>query len=729
MLLAITLTGPSAAAQDVVPLARLSGSIVFDGLSDEPAWQVVAPLPMTVYAPTFGAPLSERTEIRVAYDDQFLYVAGRLYDSDPDGVRTNTLYRDRYSGDDVVAIILDSYNDYETAVWFTINPAGVRSDRSISNDGESTFGRSVNLDWNSFWDAATAQTDEGWFAEIRIPFTSLGFQNSEGRVVMGLIVYRLIARKNERHIYPAIPPNWRLGFAKPSQAQRVVLEGVYRRKPVYVTPYLLGGLNQTPALDTARFTYHFDSDVTNEAGLDVRYNATSNLTLDLTVNTDFAQVEADDQQINLTRFSLFFPEKRQFFQERSATYEFSTGGLSRLFHSRQIGLHDDQLIRIYGGARLVGRIGRTDIGILNMQTAAIEGVPSENFGVARVRRQVFNPYSIVGAMVTTRAGTDGSYNVAAGLDAIVRPFGDEYVTAKWAQTFENDSSNRVGDLDATRMQFRWDRRNQNGFSYGAGFARSGAAYNPGLGFVVRRDFMFLQGGLQYQWLLGTATPFRSITVGNTASAYLRNADRSAESGAVTPSLQFEFKTGARLELSSTSSYESVVDTFLVSGGPPVLPGNYWFHEGQLRYMASRTASVRPSWTVTAGSFYDGWQASLQLEPAWNPSRYLELGAQYLLNVVRFPDRQESLDAHLARLRIQTALDSHLSLNTFVQYNSTTDDLSVNARLRYNFREGRDLWLVYNETLDTERAAPLTQPPPPFTQNRTMVVKYTHTLIW
>ncbi len=198
---------------------------------------------------------------------------------------------------------------------------------------------------------------------------------------------------------------------------------------------------------------------------------------------------------------------------------------------------------------------------------------------------------------------------------------------------------------------------------------------------------------------------------------------------MTPSLQVEFKTGAQLELSSTSSYESVVDTFLVSGGPPVVPGNYWFHEVQLGYRASLARRVRPSWTMTAGSFYDGWRASLQLEPAWNPSRYLELGAQYLLNVVRFPDRQESLDAHLASLRIQTALDNHLSLNTFVQYNSTTDDLSVNARLRYNFREGRDLWLVYNETLDTERAAPLTQPQPPFTQNRTMVVKYTHTLIW
>lgn len=725
----ICAAGLGAQASDTLHLHRLTGPITLDGLSDEPAWAQVEPLPMTMYAPVFGQPITERTEIRVAYDDTHLYLGARMYDSEPQSIRTNTLYRDAFSGDDLIAIVLDTYNDHETAAWFVVNPAAARTDRAVSNDAEFTGGTfPMNADWNAFWDAATQVTAEGWFAEIRIPFSSLGFQDTDGRVVMGLIVYRFIARKNERQVHPAIPPNWGLSWAKPSQARRIVMEGVYRRRPVYVTPYGLGGARRDANLPDGSPGYVFQHDATHEAGLDVRLSPASNLTLDLSVNTDFAQVEVDDQQVNLTRFNLFFPEKRQFFQTRAAIFEFSTGGFDRLFHSRHIGLVNEEPVRLLGGARLVGRAGLWDVGLLNMQTARSSTTPGENFGAARLRRQVLNQYSTVGSMVTTRIGDDGSYNVAAGVDASLRVVGDEYVTLKFARTFDGDHEGvPLPSLDAARIMARWERRNQIGLGYSAELIRSGQAYQPGLGFTFRHDYTSFEPRLRYQWLGGAGVPYRTLGLNANAEVYRRNADGTVESAAVEPGFQLELKGGAEISVDLRSTYESVSQPFDLAEGVFVPAGDYWFRSVNLRHMASRAASFRPTFSVAAGQFFDGTLVSIEATPAWNPSRYLELGVDYSFNAIRFPDRGQGADIHVGRFRIQAAYNIHLSLATFVQYNSAADLASVNARLRYHFSEGRDLWIVYNETVNTYR--PEMSLRPPFSQARALMVKYSHTFVW
>jgi len=318
-------------------LPRIEGDITVDGRVTETAWDDLSPLPLTMYQPTYEGDIKEQTEIRVGYDDESLYVSGRLYDSDPDGIRTNTLYREDYSGDDTFAIILDTFNDNENALWLFVTPAGVRFDLAVSDDGGG-----ADSNWDTFWTAEATQTDEGWFAEMRIPLSSLGFQADGDQVTMGLIAYRYIARRNERYIFPAIPPNWNLCFAKPSQARDVVLKNVKSERPAYFTPYALGGLDQEAQRTVDGSSFRQRRDVTREIGGDLKYNVTNNLTLDLTANTDFAQVEADPQRVNLTRFSLFFPEKRRFFKERASTFAFNTGGNDRLFNSRRIGLVDGE---------------------------------------------------------------------------------------------------------------------------------------------------------------------------------------------------------------------------------------------------------------------------------------------------------------------------------------------------------------------------------------------------
>ena len=267
---------PPSTTETPLTIPRLSAPITVDGIVDEAVWDDIAPLPMTMYTPTFGGPLTEATEVRVAHDDRYLYVSGRMYDSEPSRIRTGTFYRDSYSGDDILAVVIDSYNDHETAVWFVTNPAGVRQDRTVSNDAQFTSGMPMNADWNAYWDVATSQDDRGWFAEFRIPFSTLGFQVIDGEVTMGLITYRMIPRKYERQTFPAMDPSsGRLGFARPSRARRVVLRDVRQATPFYATPFALGGFRQTPVLgdpaDGTRQEWRSERDPTTEAGLDIKF--------------------------------------------------------------------------------------------------------------------------------------------------------------------------------------------------------------------------------------------------------------------------------------------------------------------------------------------------------------------------------------------------------------------------------------------------------------------------
>ena len=713
---------PSPGAPIAIP--RLSGAIELDGVVNEAAWDAVAPLDMTMYAPNFGGALTERTEVRLAHDDRYLYVSGRMYDSDPDQIRVGTFYRDQYSGDDILAVIVDSYNDHETAVWFVANPAGVRQDRTVSNDAEFTNGMPMNWDWNSYWDVVTSRSDEGWFAEFRIPFSTLGFQATGGEVTMGLIAYRMIPRKNERQIFPALDPGGgRLGFAKPSRAQRVVLRDVRQSAPLYITPYALGGVRQTPVLDGQ---WRTERDPTTEAGLDVKFSPTSNLALDLTVNTDFAQVEADDQQINLTRFPLFFPEKRQFFQERSSTFDFNTGGFNnRLFHSRQIGLDAGEIVRIYGGARAVGRLGGTDFGLLNMQTAPQGDRSTENVGVVRLRQQILNANSAVGGMLTTRLGSSGRDNTALGLDAVVRWLGDEYAILQWANTFD-EATEQDGGLESGLLRARLERRRDDGFSYYAEAIRVGADYLPGLGFQSRRDFSHGGAQLRYRQLSSETSPLVSRAIQVATAHYFRNGDRTAESREIRPEIELDFRQGSNLTFGGLSSFESVREPFAISD--VVVPaGEYWFHEATFMFRLPRSSRYRGEYNGSAGTFYDGTRLSLALNPAWVLSKYLELEAGYEINRLDFADRDVSTTTQLARVKVNTALNPRISLSTFGQYNSALGQTTFNVRFRYHFREGTDLWIVYNEGLYNERDNGL-GPRRPLSSGRAVMLKYSHTFV-
>jgi hypothetical protein len=679
-----------------------------------------------MYQPVYGGEMTESTEIRVAYDDQHIYVAGSLLDGDPQAVRANSMYRDQYSGDDTFAVILDTFSDNENALWFFTTPNGIRFDSAISNDAQSGF-RSTNSSWNTFWDVSTSTSDRGWSAEFRIPLTSLGFQVVGDRVEMGMIVYRYIARRNERHIYPDIRPDWNMAFAKPSLAQKVVLSGVEGGRPLYVSPYVLAGAGRESELNAAETAYAEEDDFPRDIGLDVKYNLTSNLTLDLTANTDFAQVEADNQEVNLTRFSLFFPEKRQFFQERAGLFDFGLGGPNRVFNSRNIGLDEDgNAVRILGGARLVGRIGEWDVGVINMQTESSNLLPYENFGVVRARRRVFNDYSFAGSIFTSRLGSDGSYNLVYGIDGIVRVAGDEYLTLQWIQSFDDALIEEEGAslLPSAVVRARWERRTSRGLGYSVTLTRVGSEYAPDLGFQSRENYFQSRGSISYGWFPNSGSAFRMISSGLEAFTFLSNDDGSIQSGGVQHEWDFELMSGGRLGVDFEFEVEDLEDDLELSESAWIPTGRYGFISARGRYHMPTGSLFRTEIGLSGGGFYDGTSVSIEAEPTWNVSRFVELGGEFELTRLRFPDRSQSFDFVLARLRGQLAFSPATSVSAFVQFSSAADLITANVRFRWNFREGQDLWIVYSEVSNSDRYRGI--PVLPRTDSRALIVKYTHT---
>jgi hypothetical protein len=701
-------------------LPRLTGPVVLDGRPDEAAWAAVEPLPLAVHLPTAGAPPTERTEIRVAYDDGYLYAAARLWDSRPDGVRANSLTRDRWSGDDTFNLLVDASNDDQNALWFQTTPGGIRRDLAISNNAEGPA--PINASWNSFWEVATTRTPEGWFAEMRIPFSTLRFQARGGRAVVGIAASRYIARKPELHTFPAFPADREMNELRPALMRDAVLEGVRAARPVYLTPYLLAGRSRLARLDAAGGAWESLADPTRDAGLDLKYGLTGSLTLDMTVNTDFAQVEADDEQVNLTRFSLAQPERRPFFQERAGLFDFNTGGPTGLFYSRRIGLSEEgEPVRILGGARVVGRAGAWDVGALGMRTAAHGGAPGESFAVLRARRPVLDPVSYAGAMLTTRLDGEGRYNVAYGLDASVRLPGEHFVTGTWSQSVRDGGS--ASPADGGRARARFERRSSRGAVYDLDLQWSGREYDPGIGFVTLQDFHRVGGRLGYAWAPdgGGLRRHGANLIGGTV---FRNADGSVESGRYVAEWWGESRGGPWGVLGAHRVRESLRDTFALPAGAEVPAGEYTFHRLVGSFDPGTSRLFRVGGRLEAGTFYDGWSGSVAARPTWNVSPRLELGAAYELSAVRFPARGQGFEAHLAQLRATAALNTRVSASAVAQYSSLRDLATANLRLRYSFREGNDLFLVFNEGINTDRFA--TDPTLPLSGSRTVLLKYTHT---
>lgn len=706
-----------------VGIERVTGEILIDGRVDEAAWDDLTPIPWHVYDPSYGAPASQQTEFRVGYDDDYIYFSCRCYDSDPNNIAAISYKRDGWDANyDQVALSLDTFSDRENTLMFIVSAAGVRIDVAISNDaqGDAPF----NLSWNTFWDAETSITEEGWFAELRVPLSSIRFNTVDGQTTMGMMVYRFLSQNNEMHIYPERPKDWGFfSFFKPSLAQQVTFEGIESERAFYVTPYLLAGRSRSVELNDDETDYEIDDVPTFDIGLDLKVGLTSNLTMDLTANTDFAQVEADDQQVNLTRFSLFFPERRLFFQERSTNFELNFGFVNRLFYTRQIGINDDELVTLLGGVRIVGRIGKWDIGALNMQSARNSRLPSENFGVLRLRRQVLNVNSYAGTILTTRVDEDGGYNVGLGFDGIFRLVGDDYLTLAAVHTFDHETEN---GFDATRLRLHLRREKLDGLRYELEFNRAGEDYQPDLGFEIREDYTEYRQVVGFGKVGVEGDRFKRLESSLYTDLFVTNGGGSLQTRETTAKLFLLGWTDASVDFRVTRWTENLDDVFELSDDIDIPQDRYTYHEAQVMFNTWQTRKASAITYVTVGQFFDGDRITLHASPKWNVSKVLELSGTYQYDHITFPDRDDSFNSHLLRLKVGLTFNREFSVSSFVQFNSDADIALGNFRIRYNPREGNDLYLVFNQALNTDRLAKT--PIPPYMDSRALVLKYSYTFV-
>lgn len=734
----------SQTSSDSVPgsamvISELKHPVTFDGIPDEEAWKDIAPINLIMFSPVFGREPSELSEVRIGYNTDYLFVAAKLHYNDPTMIRSASLKRDYMGmGGDWFGIILDTFNDKENGLAFFTSPDGLRFDANIQRDAVVYLPdqKPMNINWNAFWDVMTRQYDGGWSAELRIPISSLRFQVVNGEVKMGLIIQRWIPIKNEMDVFPSIPPNWgQVSTMKPSQAKEITLKGLVPDKPLYISPYLLGGYSASNDLNEEGIRYVNSARPVIEAGLDIKYGISKSLVLDLTANTDFAQVEDDDQQINLTRFSLYFPEKRMFFLERSSIFDFSLDGNSNLFYSRRIGLSDDgDPIRIYGGLRITGRVNNWDVGLIDMQTAPLWKkrstgskymlLQSENFGAVRFRRQVINDNSYVGAMVTSRLGADGSYNVAYGADGIFRLFGEDYINFRMAQTFEDSIRNKSIN-DPTLLMVSWERRSQKGLGYDISYTRSGLHFNPGVGFEMLNDYTSLFGMIRYGWISSEKSKLYShfprvmIMYNN----YIDDGSLMTLMGIA--GWTFQTKNQWQVSLNGVMNSEVLRDSL------EILEDKVYVPPDKYRYLNFRGTAVTPAtksffvmMQSQIGQYYDGNRVSVMLQPTWNLSRHIEFACTYNFDYVSFSRRSVSMTNHIIGLKALYMPNTRISISSFVQYNTAVDEIISNIRFRYNPREGNDFYIVLNEGRNTHLTREI--PNLPVYSRRAVMFKYTYT---
>ncbi|NEW84251.1 MAG: carbohydrate binding family 9 domain-containing protein [Mariniphaga sp.] len=715
-------------AGEVLKIVPLKGELNFDGVPSEPDWQLSEKIPLKMHFPVYGNQPTEESDVRITYDKDYLWVSAKLYYKDISKMVSNSKKRDETSNSsDYFGIILDSYDDNENALAFFTMPSGLKIDYSVSNDalGNGPDDSGTNYTWNSYWDVMTSKDDSAWYVEMRIPFSSLRFQTVENITKMGLIINRGISYCNEIDTYPAIDTKYgENARMKPSLAETVAFENIASRNPVYIAPYLLTGFTRdwTKNEDGSQYVKNDNPDLTG--GLDVKYNINSNLTLDFTANTDFAQVEADDETVNLTRYSLSFPEKRLFFQERASIFNYELGGPQSLFYSRNIGITNGEPVRILGGARMVGRIGKWDVGFLDMNTVRFNENPAENFGVVRLRKQVINENSYIGGIVTSRLGFDGKYNVAYGIDGIFRLFKDDYMDIKIAQTQDKNIESNMASPDPGFFRLAWQRRSEEGFGYEAIYAYWGKDFNPGSGFMFTNNIHELRASTQYGWFPGKDSEIFKYRASLDFEMLRRIQDGNVENMELSPQFEVSTKSGYGAFIAFGMRKEGLLNDFQLTDHVFVPAGTYTFYKLFGMLNSPKTKKVAATLDYMAGGFYDGNMFSIAFKPEFSLSSSFQVSGSYQLDKVSFSNRVQSFTNNIARVKITYMLNTRISLSSFVQYNEIDNIIITNFRLRYNPRDGNDLYLVFNDLRTARNFEPGIKQPP--YNNRTVVIKYTHT---
>ncbi len=700
---------------------RTAQAPTIDGRLDESIW-TTAPIisDFVQHEPLEGESSTERTEIRILFDREAIYVGGWMLDRDPAGIVFGEKRRDtNLSASDALVIVLDTYRDRQNAFVFGTTPAAIEYDGQVTKEGQgglsvsrrqqSGSGGGFNLNWDGSWEVATSSDERGWYCEFRIPFSTLRYGGG-GPQLWGMNISRTIRRKNEQAFWAPIGRQHTL--YRVSEAGTLTGIEAPVRRTVAITPYALSSAHRDYQLSA-------ETDVTAEFGGDAKIGLTPSMSLDLTYNTDFAQVEVDEQQINLTRFSLFFPEKRPFFLENAGTFSVGTPqagselGLD-LFFSRRIGIgNDGQPVPILGGGRLTGKAGGVTLGVMNIQTERVlrERIPANNYSVGRVLKELPNR-SRLGAIIVSRLNTDSTadYNLTYAVDGRLGVGEalnfDAYVSRTETPGFD-------GRQHAVGFQGAYQTRD---WDLGVQYREVGEDFNPEVGFLPRTEYRLIIGRVQRQIRIPRVRWLRELR----PHILVRNwfdFDGFNESRYIHIDNAVSFADGAFLSTGINIIREGLKEPFDITDDIRIPTETYDVVETLWRFGTNPSATLSTDGVVTIGGFYSGHRKSL------TNTVTAKVGATWAA-ALRFSHddvdlREGSFETTLVGVRVAYSFTPRIFLQSLLQYNDQRDEFSGNVRFGWLDTAGTGLFLVFNTVRQTVR------PTGPI--DRAFVVKFTRRL--
>ena len=703
---------PPQSAPEMNAYALESAPVVDGDVLGDPAWN--GPTPAASFwqvQPDEGRPASQRTEVYVGFSGSNFYVGVVAYDDDPTGIIVNDSRRDTSLDDsDAFLFIIDGMLDRQNGFVFGTNAAGVEYDGQVIKDGAST-GRlggqsNINLSWDTVWQVRAQVTEYGWSAEFEIPFRSLRF-GTDATQDWGINFQRNIRRNNEVAFWAPLDRSRNLYRVSEAGTLRGVSPPAARN--LQITPYGLGSAQRGGDLD--------GTETDTEFGVDIKYSITPSLTLDATYNTDFAQVEVDEVQVNLDRFNLFFPEKRPFFLENAGLFSVGRPQEVELFFSRRIGISDDgKIIPVDGGVRLSGKIGSsTNIGLLHMQTEAVDSVaPQNQFTVARISQELPNRSSI-GAIFTDRNG-DGSYlvpepddrNRAYAIDGRWG-IGDDFTLSGWLA--RTDTPGLDGDDGSYGIQAVY---NTADWRIDTQYSEVEANFNPELGFLSRTDYrkfeaLILRNVRNEAWQ--RVLQLRP----HIAVRSYRKPDGFQESGLVHLHLPVDLRSSAEFGPAVNFTRDGVVEDFEIVDGVIVPADTYDHTELVLRGETDESRPLSYGLDATIGGRFGGDRASISQWVAYRRGETFRASLSFNYNDFDLPGGE--FTAHLARLRMSYSFSPKIQLQALVQYNELADTIGTNIRFSWLQSANSGLFLVYNEVDERAVGAPPT--------GREFILKYSH----
>ena len=692
--------------QATVRATRLDHPLKIDGRLDEAAYSAVPSIDGFIQnLPREGQPSTERTEAWVFYDQNNIYVCGRLWESAPPSKWTaNEMRRDtsQLRQNDNFGIVLDTFHDRRNGFKFYTNPLGARADQVITDEGNP------NADWNPVWDVKTGRFEGGWTVEMAIPFKSIRYHSGPDQV-WGLQIRRSIRRKNEWTFLTALPSS--LGgssadFRVSLAADLVGLDLPPASRNIEIKPYAIS----TVTTDRVRTPALLD-ELTGAVGGDLKYGVTANLTADLTYNTDFAQVEVDEQQVNLTRFNLVFPEKREFFLEGRGLFDFARGSgagggnnsgsnvTPTLFYSRRIGLNKGRPIAIDLGGRLTGRAGGFGLGVMNIQAGdeATTATPGTNFTVIRVKRDVLKRSS-VGALFSNRSNASVGQGASQtyGMDGTFSFLQDFNLTGYYARTklpgVSSDDASYQGrfDYSADRYGARLD------------YLVVGDNFVPDVGFIKRDNFKRTFGTVRYSPRVRRIASLRQLTWEASGEYFVNGAGRQ-ESRQQAGVFTAERENSDLVKVEFDANYELLVKPFAIARGVTIPVGGYDFSNVTTSYTFGQQRRMSGAVALQAGHFYDGTITALNISSARvGVTTHLSLEPSISLNHVDLPAGQ--FTSRLYRTRADYGFTPQMFVSGLLQFNSSDQTVSSNLRFRWEYRPGSEFFAVYADERATAASA-------------------------